>query len=380
MKQFSFILKNDVSKIKAFYEANPEHYKSTYKGSSPFMFALYSGFVDAAIYFFSTKKYSWKEKTPSGENAFVVSLKKKFDNLSNLMIEDLIKEIKEKKIGVETNDDLGCDLNEDEEKDTTEDDVNQIYDILLLLIKYKKIKFLKKIIKDVPDFWKFLIRNHENTRIEIVWSPLSTSILMNCKEIVDLIVNENNPSIDINGTDGLGGTPLIYSITSNTANSTEIFDLLLKHPQLDVNEVNSIQNTPLVYAMLSNNPYFFERLINHPDIDVNKPLFKNITSLHIAILLQKKDKVKTLLEKGADLSVIDSYQHNILLSITRFKYPLRVSAFIKILFENGAEILMDDETTRKIIKFVCYNKLNLAKEEVKKHVDAEVFEAIQSSV
>jgi ankyrin repeat protein len=109
----------------------------------------------------------------------------------------------------------------------------------------------------------------------------------------------------------------------------------------DINMQGENGNTPLLLALLSNKKGVKDKIIEcllnyHPDVTIaNKD---GTTPLHIAIIKKEIKFIKTLIERGADITARGLYQYTPLLQAVDSKWRWYDMEVIKCLLKNGADI------------------------------------------
>jgi uncharacterized protein len=115
----------------------------------------------------------------------------------------------------------------------------------------------------------------------------------------------NNPDIDINQEDDIGGTALLMAIE---VNNYPFIKTLLKHGA-DINQANITRQgiTPLMLAVMGKNTDTIQCLLTNPNIAIDKQDITGTTALMGAILFFKDALiVKQLLDANANPELADN--------------------------------------------------------------------------
>lgn len=244
-----------------------------------------------AIYFLEDRKLVVKDLNP------ITLVIKRTDNIEGhvrVKISDLIEEVGTVNglTPVLINQDDECTLEKDEQKKLS-------YEIKGNLGSAKDNQFtfvLKQIgSPSVKIIFKFIKKNE-------VFQAIYGS---NEKFIKAYIAGKNDPNIIIN--DQTKKTPLNYAATFGRE---AIAIALTKVASTDVNAIDDRGYTPLHWAIENIN--IVKALIEVPGVKLDIKNNDGSTALHKAAWSGRSDAVKALLDKGADLKILDVHQNTVL--------------------------------------------------------------------
>jgi len=135
--------------------------------------------------------------------------------------------------------------------------------------------------------------------------------------------------IDVDITDQLGATPLIYA--SATALDSSLISTLID-AGADVNKADNSGRTPLIMACLSaidSAPLNLKKLINAPNINFNHKDFRGKSALFYAAERSKKDRFLMLLNTlGVDINLANSDGNTPLMYVTQGSWLAGVHALL----------------------------------------------------
>ncbi|OGI28755.1 MAG: hypothetical protein A2287_06930 [Candidatus Melainabacteria bacterium RIFOXYA12_FULL_32_12] len=112
-----------------------------------------------------------------------------------------------------------------------------------------------------------------------------------------------------------------------------------------VNRINKEGNTALISAILENDNNKIEKLIKRDDIDVNIQNSTGDTALMYSVVIDRKELVNKLLEKGADTNLKNKHGETALILASIFDRK----EIAKTLLENKADVNIEDENGKTAI-------------------------------
>lgn len=148
-----------------------------------------------------------------------------------------------------------------------------------------------------------------------------------------------NRDINLDITNSSGETPLIEAIILN---KKDIVKLLLDQDKNKIllNKPDDSGHTPLMWAILENNYPIFKLLIDQEGIDINKTNHNQENALFLAVKTRNNDMIKDILRKNVDNKLI--HQRNIVQ-----KTPLEQALLINSNNDNTDKL--SDETIKLLI-------------------------------
>ncbi|XP_064633191.1 ankyrin-2-like [Lineus longissimus] len=159
---------------------------------------------------------------------------------------------------------------------------------------------------------EILLKNHANPTT-VCWkkkkdenlSPLHLAVINNSVQIAELLLKHD---ADINAENNVGLTPLLCAVILKR---TDMVEFLLKQDRVGVNKcIHGSTSSPLIYAISHELEKIALLLIQHPNIQLNQrvvfeekdgDLHREVTLIHIALILGQTRIVEALIKYGADV-------------------------------------------------------------------------------
>lgn len=262
--------------------------------------------------------------------------------------------------------------------DNTENNLEKISELFVLLKKHKWDDFIEKInnenVFDInitdeynnylltyavlfnkPDIVNLLI--DKGARIDIVDSDnrsiLYIVIHYNYDEILDILLNVNSENIGISIidiADKNGTVPLHYCVIFNNINALK--KLLSYGASTNVADNKGYNALHMAVYMKS---LTMTKLIIEQNVDVNSRCNSGETALHIACNLQLIEIVKILLNNNINVNIQD-YDHEF--TALHYSVNLNNRDIVKLLLNNGADPNIQDMVGNTAVHY-CVNENNI---------------------
>ena len=111
-----------------------------------------------------------------------------------------------------------------------------------------------------------------------------------------------------------------------------LYQILIKNPYL-VNAVDDKKQTILSYSLINNNIEISNLILTSPIIDLDYQDKEGNTYLHLAVLSQQEEIIKSLIEKGININKQNKEGNTAL----HFAYMINDNSIINILLDNGID-------------------------------------------
>ena len=219
------------------------------------------------------------------------------------------------------------------------------------------------------DLSEMLIKNGAdvNKIDENRFTPLTLCIYKYDKNDLSEMLIKNGA--DVNQIDDYKFTPLTSAINYDKNLS---FKMLIEKGA-DVNQIDGKENIPLIYAIRNNNIEIFTMLINNKKINLDiqdKDYYGRNALIHIIDYGYIEDNdikmFKMLVDKGANVNLQDNQGNTVLLKLVKnlieMNYPWKYSYYlnfyniIKYLIEKGAEIKLLDKYKHHALYYAYKNE------------------------
>ncbi|RXJ95151.1 hypothetical protein CRV00_05190 [Malaciobacter molluscorum] len=203
-------------------------------------------------------------------------------------------------------------------------------------------------------------------------SALVTTILDNKKELFDHLLQLK---VDINKKDKNSITALMYAVTEG---SIYFINRLLDEESLNINEVDKYNANALFFTLYRNNTNeaitIFEKLIKN---DIKETLLEDQrTLLHKACEIGNIEIIPSILDfTKHDINNVDEFGTTALLSsiISNQNYEFRTIKIVKLLVQKGANInIIDKEDNHALTSAIKLKQINLVKTLLELQADINV--------
>lgn len=162
---------------------------------------------------------------------------------------------------------------------------------------------------------------------------------------------------------GKNGENVLHNIVRKEKQADIIKYFLLKG--VDVNKEDNEGNTPFMNAALSNNEALVINMLLERVKEINHKNKKGVTALAQAFKGNKPEVIGLLLDKGADIDVVDANGDNLVSYLIQSYNPKKVEEFgakVKILKEKGFDIAVPQKNGNTVYHLaVAKNDVSLLK-------------------